>query len=100
MCRSDALRPVRILVFVQTALPLVFTYSDSSRGEHCGRSDLVNNKVARIRVRALFTGLLRCARNDKGGGAMTRECVWRGMIEKRGTFLHSLTTPPLRGTPP
>ena len=32
MCRSDALRPVRILVFVQTALPLVFTYSDSSRG--------------------------------------------------------------------
>ena len=33
--------------------------------EHCGRSDLVNNKVARSRVRALFTGLLRYARNDK-----------------------------------
>ena len=26
-----------------------------------------HNKVARSRVRALFTGLLRCARNDKGG---------------------------------
>jgi len=38
----------------------------SSRGEHCGRSDLVNNKVARSRVRALFTGLLRCAAHDKG----------------------------------
>ena len=32
-CVARALmRPVRILVFVQTALALVFTYSDSSRG--------------------------------------------------------------------
>ena len=29
-----------------------------------------HNKVARSRVRALFTGLLRCARNDKGGVAV------------------------------
>ncbi len=28
-----------------------------------------HNKVARSRVRALFTGLLRCARNDKSGVA-------------------------------
>ena len=27
MCRSGTAYPVRILVFVQTALPLVFTYS-------------------------------------------------------------------------
>ena len=32
MCRSGTAYPVRILVFVQTALPLVLTYSDSSRG--------------------------------------------------------------------
>ena len=32
MCRSGTAYPVRILVFVQTALLLVFTYSDSSRG--------------------------------------------------------------------
>ena len=35
-------------------------------GEQCDRGDPVNNKVARIRVRALFTGLLRFTRNDKG----------------------------------
>ena len=34
--------------------------------ELCDRGDPVSNKVARIRVRALFTGLLRYARNDKG----------------------------------
>ena len=35
--------------------------------EQCDRGDPVNNKVARSRVRALFTGLLRFTRNDKGG---------------------------------
>ena len=33
--------------------------------EQRDRGDPVNNKVARIRVRALLTGLLRCTRNDK-----------------------------------
>ena len=33
--------------------------------EQCDRGDPVSNKVARIRVRALFTGLLRFTRNDK-----------------------------------
>ena len=44
VCRSGALRPVRILVFVQTALSLVFTYSDSSRAK---RGDPVNKKALR-----------------------------------------------------
>ena len=39
MCRSGTAYPVRILVFVQTALSLVFTYSDSLRVK---RSNLVN----------------------------------------------------------
>ena len=35
ICVARALmRPVRILVFVQTALALVFTYSDSLRGKN------------------------------------------------------------------
>ena len=34
--------------------------------ERSDRGDPVNNKVARIRVRALLTGLLRFTRNDKG----------------------------------
>ena len=34
-------------------------------GERSDRGDPVSNKVARIRVRALFTGLLRFTRNDK-----------------------------------
>ena len=33
--------------------------------EHCDRGDPVDNKVARIRVRTLLTGLLRCAAHDK-----------------------------------
>ena len=33
--------------------------------EHRDRGDPVDNKVARIRVRALLTGLLRFTRNDK-----------------------------------
>ena len=33
--------------------------------EQRDRGDPVDNKVARIRVRTLLTGLLRCARNDK-----------------------------------
>ena len=44
VCRSGALRPVRILVFVQTALSLVFTYSDASRAK---RGDPVNKKALR-----------------------------------------------------
>ena len=65
MCRSDALRPVRILVFVQTALSLVFTYSDSSRGS-CATVAIQWIIKSRACARALFTGLLRYARNDKG----------------------------------
>ena len=87
MCRSDALRPVRILVFVQTALPLVFTYSDSSRGSNRDRDDSVN-AICVAFATTLFTGLLRCAAHDK------RVCGCGNI------FLYSLTTPPLRGTPP
>ena len=46
-CVARALmRPVRILVFVQTALSLVFTYSDSLRATQW-RGNPVNKKVPR-----------------------------------------------------
>ena len=38
------MRPVRILVFVQTALALVFTYSDSSRGPAPARLPLPSSR--------------------------------------------------------
>ena len=42
-------------------------------GAHCDRGDPVNNKVAHTRVH----NLLDC----RAAPRMTRECVWRGMIE-------------------
>ena len=48
------------------------------------------NRVARMRACIIITGLLRCARNDK------RE----GVGQCGNSFLTTLTTPPLRGTPP
>ena len=38
-----------------------------------------HNKVARSRVRALFTGLLRVARNDKGGTCAAHD-KWENWI--------------------
>ena len=59
--------------------------------EHCDRGDPVN--VICLRIRACIIDWIATpsamARNDK------RECVW----QRGNTFLHSLTTPPLRGTP-
>ena len=74
VCRSGALRPVRILVFVQTALSLVFTYSDSSRAK---RGDPVNKKALRANARrhialdcrsrtTTFSTLIVLLRNDRG----------------------------------
>ena len=40
-----------------------------------------HNKVARSRVRALFTGLLRVARNDKGGVAAHDKGVLRRALQ-------------------
>ena len=50
------------------------------------------NRVARMRADIIYwiAAPSAMARNDK------RECVW----QRGNTFLHSLTTPPLRGAPP
>ena len=53
--------------------------------EHRDRGDLVDNKVARIRVRALFTGLLRFTRNDK------RVCLARDDTRKKSALLARTT---------
>ena len=67
-CVARALmRPVRILVFVQTELALVFTYSDSLREK---RSNPVNYARTRMRATLLFTGSPRSQmlpRDDKNG---------------------------------
>ena len=46
--------------------------------ERSGRGDPVNNKVARSRVRALFTGLLRFTRNDKRVWSLFVSCHREG----------------------
>ncbi len=48
--------------------------------EQRDRGDPVSNKVARIRVRALFTGLLRCAAHDKGVWSLFVSCHREGSI--------------------
>ena len=78
------LTPAGILVFVQTALPLVFTYSDSSRGS------IATVAIQWMRyVRAYARGINYwiatpsvMARNDK------RE----GVGQRGNTFMHSLTS--------
>ena len=57
--------PVRILVFVQTALPLVFTYSDSSRGSVTTVA-IQWGAICVAYATTLFTGLPRYAAHDKG----------------------------------
>ena len=59
--RNDAARMLRITPRrgAESLFSLVIAREQRDRG------DPVNNKVARIRVRALLTGLLRCTRNDK-----------------------------------
>ena len=98
-CVARALmRPVRILVFVQTALPLVFTYSDSLRVK---RSNPVNYVVA-YATHIAFTGSPR----SQCSPAMIKSTVpssplWRGAAQRRGGQRVQESVPTLSpGTPP
>ena len=81
-CVARALmRPVRILVFVQTALALVFTYSDSLRAQ---RSNPVNYVVA-YATHIAFTGSPRSQCSPAMIKSTTPSSpLWRGAAQRRG----------------
>ena len=80
-CVARALmRPVRILVFVQTALALVFTYSDSLRAQ---RSNPVNYVVA-YATHIAFTGSPRSQCSPAMIKSTTPSSpLWRGAAQRR-----------------
>ena len=57
MCRSGTAYPVRILVFVQTALPLVFTYSLFPRLTPAGILVFVQTALPLVFTYSLFPRL-------------------------------------------
>ena len=65
LCRSGAYAPCAYPRICSNCAVACFHILGFIAREQRDRGDPVDNKVARIRVRTLLTGLLRCARNDK-----------------------------------
>ena len=61
--------------------------------EQRDRGDPVDNKVARIRVRTLLTGLLRCARNDKYDVIHITWAPWSKCTPQKHSFLRGPRAP-------
>ena len=94
LCRSGAYAPCAYPRICSNCASACFHILGFIARERRDRGDPVDNKVARIRVRTLLTGLLRCARNDKYDEIHITWSLWSIHAMTNSA---TLSSPPLEG---